>query len=73
MTLTLIRDRMETPLGPVDIVTDRNDALRVLDFSDDEAGFEARVQRAAPGATIVSGSAPPLIRKALRSAADDRE
>jgi methylated-DNA-[protein]-cysteine S-methyltransferase len=64
---TLILDRIATPVGEVLLVTDREGAVRALDFVDYEARMTRLLKRHAPGATLVQGQAPETVRGAVEA------
>ena len=64
---TLTLDRVATPVGEVLLVTDREGAVRALDFADYEARMTRLLGRHAPGARVVEGRAPETVRRAVES------
>ena len=62
---TLTLDRVATPVGEVLLVTDREGAVRALDFADYEARMTRLLGRHAPGARVVEGRAPETVRRAV--------
>ena len=62
---TLTLDRVATPVGEVLLVTDREGAVRALDFADYEARMTRLLGRHAPGALVVEGRAPETVRRAV--------
>ena len=64
---TLTLDRVATPVGEVLLVTDREGAVRALDFADYEARMTRLLGRHAPGARVVEGRAPETVRRAVEA------
>ncbi len=62
----LVFDRMDTPIGPLLLVTDEHDVLRSLAFGDDEAGMHRLLRRQYdPALMLEPGAAPAPVRDAL--------
>ena len=64
---TLTLDRVATPVGEVLMVTDREGAVRALDFADHEARMTRLLGRHAPVAAVVEGRAPETVRRAVEA------
>lgn len=65
---TLTLDRVATPVGEVLLVTDREGAVRALDFSDYEARMLRLLRRHCGGEpTLVAGRAPEAPRRAVEA------
>ncbi|MGV3579153.1 methylated-DNA--[protein]-cysteine S-methyltransferase [Brevundimonas sp.] len=64
---TLTLDRIDTPVGQVLLVTDREGAVRALDFSDYEPRMMRLLGRHAPDAELVPGRAPEAVRRAVEA------
>ncbi len=62
---TLTLDRIATPVGEVLLVTDAEGAVRALDFADYEDRMTRLLTRHAPGAVVVEGRAPEVVRRAV--------
>jgi methylated-DNA-[protein]-cysteine S-methyltransferase len=62
---TLTLDRLPSPVGEVLIVTDAEDAVRALDFTDFETRMMRLLARHAPGAILAPGRAPEPVRRAV--------
>ena len=64
---TLTLDRIATPVGEVLLVTDGEGAVRALDFADYEDRMTRLLTRHAPGAMVVEGRAPEVVRRAVEA------
>lgn len=60
-------DRVATPVGEVLLVTDRDGAVRALDFADYEERMTRLLRRHAPKATLTDGRAPQAVRAAVEA------
>lgn len=64
----LTLDRVATPVGEVLLVTDREGAVRALDFSDYEARMRRLLRRHCGGEPrLVAGRAPETVRRAVEA------
>ncbi|HRJ65039.1 methylated-DNA--[protein]-cysteine S-methyltransferase [Brevundimonas sp. UBA2416] len=64
---TLTLDRIATPVGEVLLVTDAEGAVRALDFADYEDRMTRLLTRHAPGAVVVEGRGPEVVRRAVEA------
>lgn len=58
----LIRDVLHSPVAPLQVFTDEDGAVRVLDFDTDSARVRRLLQRYYPGVPIEAGGAPVAVR-----------
>ncbi len=61
----LIRDVMETPIAPIQVIVDPEGAVRMLDFDADSPRVERLLKRYYPGVPVEVGLAPAAVRAAL--------
>ncbi|WP_298745237.1 methylated-DNA--[protein]-cysteine S-methyltransferase [uncultured Brevundimonas sp.] len=65
---TLTLDRVATPVGEMLLVTDREGAVRALDFADHEARMRRLLRRHCGGEPVlVGGRAPEGVRRAVEA------
>lgn len=64
---TLTLDRVATPVGEVLLVTDRDGAVRALDFADYEERMIRLLRRHAPDSRLIDGRAPEAVRTAVEA------
>ena len=64
---TLTLDRIATPVGEVLLVTDGEGTVRALDFADYEDRMTRLLTRHAPGAVVVEGREPEVVRRAVEA------
>ena len=63
----LTLDRLPTPIGEIDVVTDTQGRLRVLEFHDQPQRLERALRLHHPGQPVETGAAPAAVRDRLAS------
>jgi len=63
----LTLDRFPTPIGEAVVVTDANGVICAMDWSDYEARMRRLLSRHHPGAGLVDGRAPAVVRAAFEA------
>ena len=63
----LFLDRWESPMGTLLLVTDREGALRALEFADLESRMQRLLARYYPNYQLQAGPAPPALLQALQA------
>ncbi|HTW86303.1 MAG TPA: methylated-DNA--[protein]-cysteine S-methyltransferase [Candidatus Sulfotelmatobacter sp.] len=63
--LRLLRDRLASPIGEIQLLTDADGVLRALDFTDHVARMEHLLRLQNGPYAIADGAAPPAIARAL--------
>jgi methylated-DNA-[protein]-cysteine S-methyltransferase len=61
----LTLDVLPTPIGEIDVVTDGEGRLRVLEFHDQPQRLARALRLHHPGQTVVTGAAPTAVRDGL--------
>lgn len=63
----LIRAVMATPVAPIQVITDEEGAVRVLDFDEDSPRVERLLARYYGGVPVENGAAPAAVRAELEA------
>ena len=67
MTMILIREQLDTPVGPVTLMTEEDGTVRMLEFSEKSDRTGNHLSRHFDGADIRDGRTPGPAREALKA------